>query len=84
MELIFIIPLGILLILISRGGSAAFGKGVGTMMAIAFLGFIALFGGATIIMFLLPFLTAVFIPLALAFGAVAILLWVVRAFKRAF
>jgi hypothetical protein len=57
-----------LILMVSRGGTAAFGVGCGTILGAAFIGGVLFLAGLTIFSFALPFITAVLFPLLLVGG----------------
>jgi hypothetical protein len=58
--------------LVCRGGDKAFGEGMGVLLSIAFIGALVIFGGGFILLFLLPLLLAVGIPI-IFLAAVAVI-----------
>jgi Zn-dependent protease with chaperone function len=59
--------------LVCRGGDKAFGQFMGVFLAIALVGALVIFGGGFILLFLLPLLLAVGIPI-IFLAAVAVII----------
>ena len=59
--------------LVTRGGDKAFGEFFGAMLAVAFIGALVIFGGATILLFLLPLILTIAVPLVFLAAAATII-----------
>lgn len=71
-----------LLFLITRGGSSAFGAGCGTLMAVAFFVMFFLCGFGFLLLFALPFLLALAIPIGFVVLTLLIIAWFMQRVRK--